>query len=143
MNAFYYLVSGEETEVEVLRGTERMTMKVVPEMSPVLRERVGLFRWGAVLIGFIGALIILRPGTDAFRPEALFIVAAAFFFALAVLTTRRISVTETNVAMYTYVRAGGRNEYPGITGLSHFFEHMMFLGTENLEPGELDKTMEL
>jgi zinc protease len=47
-----------------------------------------------------------------------------------------------NVAMYTFVRAGGRNEYPGITGLSHFFEHMMFLGTENLEPGEFDKTME-
>lgn len=39
VNAFYYLVSGEETTVEVLRGTERLTMKVVPEMSPVLRER--------------------------------------------------------------------------------------------------------
>jgi len=47
-----------------------------------------------------------------------------------------------NVAMYNYVRAGGRNEYPGITGLSHFFEHMMFLGTSNLEPGEFDRTME-
>ena len=47
-----------------------------------------------------------------------------------------------NVVMYNYVRAGGRNEYPGITGLSHFFEHMMFLGTEKLEPGEFDRTME-
>ena len=47
-----------------------------------------------------------------------------------------------NVAMYTFVRAGGRNEYPGITGVSHFFEHMMFLGTENLEPGEFDRIME-
>ena len=47
-----------------------------------------------------------------------------------------------NVAMYNFVRAGGRNEYPGITGLSHFFEHMMFLGTSNLAPGEFDKTME-
>ena len=47
-----------------------------------------------------------------------------------------------NVAMYIFVRAGGRNEYPGITGLSHFFEHMMFLGTENLEPGEFDRRME-
>ncbi|MBT8106840.1 MAG: insulinase family protein [Gammaproteobacteria bacterium] len=44
--------------------------------------------------------------------------------------------------MYTFVGAGGRNEYPGITGLSHFFEHMMFLGTENLEPGEFDRLME-
>lgn len=47
-----------------------------------------------------------------------------------------------NVVMYNYVRAGGRNEYPGITGLSHFFEHMMFLGTESMEPGEFDSTME-
>jgi zinc protease len=47
-----------------------------------------------------------------------------------------------NVAMYTFVRAGGRNEYPGITGLSHFFEHMMFLGTESLEPGDFDRQME-
>ena len=47
-----------------------------------------------------------------------------------------------NVAMYNFVRAGGRNEYPGITGLSHFFEHMMFLGTENLAPGEFESTME-
>ena len=47
-----------------------------------------------------------------------------------------------NVALYYFVRAGGRNEYPGITGLSHFFEHMMFNGTEDLEPGEFDRVME-
>ena len=47
-----------------------------------------------------------------------------------------------NVVMYNFVRAGGRNEYPGITGLSHFFEHMMFLGTEKREPGEFDRTLE-
>ncbi len=47
-----------------------------------------------------------------------------------------------NVVMYNFVRAGGRNEYPGITGLSHFFEHMMFSGSENLPPGEFDRRME-
>ena len=47
-----------------------------------------------------------------------------------------------NVALYYFVRAGGRNEYPGITGLSHFFEHMMFNGTDDLEPGEFDRIME-
>ncbi len=47
-----------------------------------------------------------------------------------------------NVALYYFVRVGGRNEYPGITGLSHFFEHMMFSGTEDLEPGEFDRIME-
>ena len=47
-----------------------------------------------------------------------------------------------NVALYYFVRAGGRNEYPGITGLSHFFEHMMFKGTEDLDPGEFGRIME-
>ncbi len=47
-----------------------------------------------------------------------------------------------SVVMYNYVRAGGRNEYPGITGLSHFFEHMMFNGTTRRAQGEFDETME-
>lgn len=47
-----------------------------------------------------------------------------------------------NVVLYNFVRAGGRNEYPGITGLSHYFEHMMFNGTATLAPGEFDRQME-
>jgi len=47
-----------------------------------------------------------------------------------------------NVALHYFVRAGSRNEAPGITGLSHFFEHMMFNGTSSLEPGEFDRVME-
>ena len=47
-----------------------------------------------------------------------------------------------NVALYTWYRAGGRNEYPGITGIAHYFEHMMFNGTSTRAPGEFDKTME-
>ena len=47
-----------------------------------------------------------------------------------------------NLALYTFYRVGSRNERPGITGLSHFFEHMMFLGSKNYGPGEFDRTME-
>src|SRR6187401_2374861 len=47
-----------------------------------------------------------------------------------------------NVAMYNWVRAGSRNEVPGITGLAHFFEHMMFNGTSRRQPGEFDRQME-
>ena len=47
-----------------------------------------------------------------------------------------------NVALYYFVRAGGRNEYPGITGIAHFFEHMMFNGTRKREQGEFDQEME-
>jgi zinc protease len=47
-----------------------------------------------------------------------------------------------NVAMYIWYRAGGRNEYPGITGISHYFEHMMFNGAKKYGPGEFDRVME-
>ncbi len=47
-----------------------------------------------------------------------------------------------NVALYNFVRAGGRNEYPGITGIAHFFEHMMFNGSETRAQGEFDEEME-
>ncbi len=47
-----------------------------------------------------------------------------------------------NVAMYTWYRVGGRNERPGITGIAHFFEHMMFNGTTTRPPGEFDRVME-
>jgi zinc protease len=47
-----------------------------------------------------------------------------------------------NIAWYHWVKAGARNEHPGITGLSHFFEHMMFNGTSRRAPGEFDRIME-
>ena len=47
-----------------------------------------------------------------------------------------------NVALYIFYRIGSRNEGPGTTGLSHFFEHMMFNGAKRYGPGELDKMME-
>jgi zinc protease len=47
-----------------------------------------------------------------------------------------------NVALYIFYRIGSRNEHPGTTGLSHFFEHMMFNGAKKYGPGDLDKAME-
>ena len=47
-----------------------------------------------------------------------------------------------SVAFYVFYRIGSRNERPGTTGLSHFFEHMMFNGAKKYGPGEFDRTME-
>ncbi len=47
-----------------------------------------------------------------------------------------------NVAVYNWFHVGSRNERPGITGLSHFFEHMMFKGSEHYPPGAFDRVME-
>lgn len=47
-----------------------------------------------------------------------------------------------NANMYLFYKVGSRNEYPGITGLSHFFEHMMFNGAKKYGPKQFDRTME-
>ncbi|SMC73813.1 M16 family metallopeptidase [Cellulophaga tyrosinoxydans] len=47
-----------------------------------------------------------------------------------------------NANMYLFWKVGSRNEYPGITGLSHFFEHMMFNGSKKYGPKMFDRTME-
>src|SRR6266403_830243 len=47
-----------------------------------------------------------------------------------------------NFALYIFYGIGSRNEGPGNTGISHFFEHMMFNGAKKYGPGELDKVME-
>ncbi|HJQ25607.1 MAG TPA: pitrilysin family protein [Blastocatellia bacterium] len=47
-----------------------------------------------------------------------------------------------NATMYVFYRIGSRNERPGTTGLSHFFEHMMFNGAKKYGPGQFDRVME-
>src|SRR5690349_19419334 len=47
-----------------------------------------------------------------------------------------------NVALFNWVHVGSRNEVPGITGLAHFFEHMMFNGTSTHPQGDFDRILE-
>lgn len=56
-----------------------------------LGEQLGPRRWFAVLIGFSGALIVLRPGFDVFHPAALLALGAGVFYGLYLLATRRLS----------------------------------------------------
>jgi drug/metabolite transporter (DMT)-like permease len=55
-----------------------------------LGEKVGWRRWTAILVGLVGVLIILRPGTEAFDPNILLAVAAAIGLSLRDLATRPV-----------------------------------------------------
>lgn len=70
--------------------------------GPVLGEWPGHRRWAAVVVGFIGVLIIVQPEPGAFQPAALLSVAAAFCYAGYGLTTRMLSSTETPAGMLVY-----------------------------------------
>jgi drug/metabolite transporter (DMT)-like permease len=57
---------------------------------PMLGERVGAIRWGAVAIGFVGVLMIMRPGDDAFAWSTLLPLGAAALYAFSGVTSRLI-----------------------------------------------------
>jgi predicted Zn-dependent peptidase len=59
---------------------------------------------------------------------------------LVVLTHEDHSVPA--IAFWQWYKVGSRNERPGITGISHFFEHMMFNGSKNIPPKEYDRILE-
>ncbi len=80
------------------------TPLIVAALSPiVLRERVSLARWVGVSVGFVGVLVIVQPGSDAFRPEALIAIGAALAYAASSLLARRLGATDppATTAFYT------------------------------------------
>ncbi len=70
-----------------------------------LGDSVGPRRWTAVLVGFLGVVIIMRPGTSAFQVAALLPVAAAFGYAGLSILTRKIGTTDSAATMAFYLQA--------------------------------------
>ena len=60
-----------------------------------LGERVTAGRIGVVVLGFLGVLVILRPGSESFKPAALLVLTAAFGFAVSLIQTKALTTTET------------------------------------------------
>jgi drug/metabolite transporter (DMT)-like permease len=68
----------------------------------VLKEKVGIRRWSAVAVGFIGAALIIRPGGDLWQVGALFALGAALSYAFYAILTRRLSGTAPPLVTLTY-----------------------------------------
>ena len=73
---------------------------------PLLSERVGAHRIGAVLAGLVGVAIVMRPGAGVFEWAALLALASALFFALFQLTTRVLAATEPPFTTLLYTGVG-------------------------------------
>ena len=71
-------------------------------------EKVGWRRWTAIMIGFFGVLLILRPGFDSFMPASLLAVIATIFLAVRDLATRtmQIDISTTTVSIYAFFAMG-------------------------------------
>jgi drug/metabolite transporter (DMT)-like permease len=74
---------------------------------PFLGEQVGLRRWLAIVVGLVGVLIVVRPGTSAFQPAAILPVLSALAWAAAIIITRKMSGADgtATTLVYTSVSA--------------------------------------
>jgi drug/metabolite transporter (DMT)-like permease len=72
-----------------------------------LGESVGLRRWIATAVGLIGVLIVLRPGSSAFHPAAVFPLVSALAWALTLIMTRMLSGKERAITTMTYSSISG------------------------------------
>jgi len=67
-----------------------------------LGERMRLRRWSAVAAGFVGALVILRPGFSDAHPAAFMVVLSSICWAAALLTVKRLATTDSVVCIVTW-----------------------------------------
>lgn len=68
----------------------------------MLGEMVGPRRWAALLVGFVGVLLIVRPGFAAFNMGSVFILISVLFYALAAMLTRKLQPADSSATMSYY-----------------------------------------
>jgi drug/metabolite transporter (DMT)-like permease len=93
-----------------------------------LREPVGWRRWSATTVGFLGVLVIIRPGTEAFDPAGLLVIASVCCVVVRDLLTRRIAL-----AVPTLLIAG-------LSGVSVSLSGLLLLPFENWRIPSLQET---
>jgi drug/metabolite transporter (DMT)-like permease len=70
-----------------------------------LHERLTPSRIGAVILGFLGVLVIIRPGLQTFQPAALLTLAAAFGYGITLTATKRLTATDSTFAIVFWMNA--------------------------------------
>ncbi len=63
---------------------------------PILGEVVGMHRWVAAIIGFVGVVVVVRPGTSAFHPAALLVLLSSLSWAVASVLTRMVAGVDSS-----------------------------------------------
>lgn len=73
---------------------------------PIFKDKVGIHRWGAVIFGFIGVLIVLRPTDQVFQPAGLMVLLASLSYACSMIMARILGKTETLLRIVFYNNLG-------------------------------------
>jgi drug/metabolite transporter (DMT)-like permease len=75
--------------------------------APLLGERVDRHRWAAVILGFVGMMVVMRPGFTIFDWVSILPLITAFFYAGVQISTRILGRTEGALTTLLYSSAGG------------------------------------
>ena len=90
--------------------------------GPFLGERVDWKVWLAVLLGFAGVMIMLRPGSGLFEPAALLSLLSAALYGTAMLMARKLGITRSASVMAFHQNAVFLMGAVTVAALVHFFE---------------------
>ena len=105
MYGFFYGL-GRMPRVNSLTLAFTAPLMVTALSVPLLGESLGWRRWVAVLTGFGGVLLIVRPGVAGFGIASFAVLFAGFCYALLAITARRLASTESSYSLSVYVIAG-------------------------------------
>jgi drug/metabolite transporter (DMT)-like permease len=87
-------------EVAAIRNSAPLLITLLSVV--LLSEKVGPRRWLALIVGFVGVLLIVRPGAVSFNLGSLFMLLSAFFYALVTMLTRQLHTTDSSATMAYY-----------------------------------------
>jgi drug/metabolite transporter (DMT)-like permease len=88
------------SEVESIRFSGPIMITVLSVL--LLGEKVKPVRWLALLVGFMGVVLIIRPGSTTFNEGSIFILISVLFYALTVMSTRKLQSTDSSATMAFY-----------------------------------------
>lgn len=84
-------------DVESIRFSGPLMITILSVL--MLREQVDLQRWLALIVGFMGVLLIVEPGSANFNEGSVFILISVLFYALNTILTRRLQTTDSSATM--------------------------------------------
>ena len=87
-------------DIEAIRFSGPMMITILSVF--MLSEKVELRRWLALIVGFAGILLIVKPGSTNFNEGSLFVLISVLFYALTVILTRKMNTTDSSATMAYY-----------------------------------------
>jgi drug/metabolite transporter (DMT)-like permease len=87
-------------DVEAIRFSGPLMITILSVF--ILGEKVEPVRWLALIIGFVGVLLIVRPGSATFNIGSIFILISMLFYALTVMSTRKLQAADSSATMAYY-----------------------------------------